>query len=487
MEVLKVWGRTRRTGKRPYNIKLKALKISFIILAMFMGILYSGCGEPSKAERDFIKEVEERGSRPPADYSLSKWPEESRILCGSAPYPDAKLLSAKIGEDGRCRICFTQVSVQGFLSWLQSFAGARWYLADMGAERGPRKLKISYKNGDLTLDFSKDGGENDWPEELPAEICAHTPYFPFGRFESIYETEMKDSSRAFICVYQRVSEGEMLQYENTLLGDGYVYNMNANERRWFTKGVYFAAPHLKTQNDSYSLLIGLYNTKTQLLWPEALPAGLRNMLPASACPCTISGQGNTYRIGFSGMHLHAAADWFSLLLERGWTFSDSATLQNPEKNLFLRIETYSFDESTLGVAVTDTAGAKLPVAAGGFEDGLKGYDFALTKGAYSAKDVKKGMQAEFGKGAVLADFKELKALYGKSAAGFFDACGIKAGDSVWVQYGKKEYRQKKRYYLLRPANVKSAGSVLQSFEGNTAVLKTSGTLKLRVLVKVKAK
>lgn len=455
-----------------------------IFLFVLLIVLYTaGCAQiREKEEPEIAGIIELKKSVDSFDYAASQWPADSRLICGSAPYPSASVLDCKIIKaDENCCVRFANVSMQEFISWLAGFAGARWHLAETGAVKGARKLNIAYKDNILQLDFEKSGGEGDWPDELPLELCAAVPYFRFGSFEQLFARQIENCKQAYVCVYKQVDEGSVLKYENTLLENGFTYKLNSNQRRYFEKGRFFVAPNLKETNNSYSVLIGEYKQAAQA-WPDGLSEELRNNLPAAGCACTVAKQGNAVRLAFNEMHLDDAACWFGALLNDGWEFSDSETMLNKETGLFMRIAEYAPGKNQLAVEISNVKSSPYRVTA--FDDGLKDFDFILTKAKYSAKDAKKGVAAEFGPGASVADWKELAAKYGNHANVFLDACGIAKGDSVWLALNKKEFKGKKHYLMKRP-NAKAGGTTLQRLKGNAAWLLLSDTAKQRVLAKVK--
>lgn len=473
-------GQDRRQAARA------AVKAGLICAVLLWTALFpAGCmqkGQAAETETTGIVEVKQAVDS--FDYASSKWPADSRLICGSAPYPAAGFLDCKVLSEGEsCRVRFGNVRMEEFLGWLSGLSDARWYLSEAGAVKGPRKINISYRENVLALDFTKAQGEGDWPEELPDGLCAGIPYFPYGKFDQLFEKPIDNCRRAYLCIYRQVSGDEALAYENMLLQNGFTYRENSNQRRYFEKGSFFVAPNIKETNNTFSVIIGEYNSAAPV-WPDGFDGNLKSALPPAGGSCTVSKQGNAVCIGFTDMHMDDTAAWFGALLKGGWTFYDGGNLENRERGLYLNIAEYAPAENRLAVEIANAKGSAYRVT--GFDDGQKDWDYVLTKAKYAAKDAKKGVSAEFGEGAALADWKELVQNYGKNANAFLDACGVAKGESVWTAYNKKESKGNKHYLLKRPGS-KAGGTALQRMIGNAAWLQLSGASKNRALAKIKAK
>jgi hypothetical protein len=119
-------------------------------------------------------------------------------------------------------------------------------------------------------------------------------------------------------------------------------------------------------------------------------------------------------------------------------------------------------------------------------DKLTDYTFALTEGYYGEYELEQAVVEEYGAGATVADFAEIKELYESDATGFLDAVGVAHNEDIWINNnGSGWYSQTRHYFLARlDGDLRSDFLSHGEFGGNTAWLGSWFDLELRVLVKV---
>jgi ferredoxin/predicted nucleic acid-binding Zn ribbon protein len=166
-------------------------------------------------------------------------------------------------------------------------------------------------------------------------------------------------------------------------------------------------------------------------------------------------------------------------------FFDSCFFEQAEKGA-LRVQTG--ESAKPGNMTEPDAGATPSPSNGGTEaaDTLTDYTFALTKGYYGEYELEQAVIEEYGAGATVADFAEIKELYETDAAGFLDAVGVAHNEDIWINNnGSGWYSQTRHYFLARlDGDLRSDFLSHGEFGGNTAWLGSWFDLELRVLVKV---
>jgi hypothetical protein len=112
------------------------------------------------------------------------------------------------------------------------------------------------------------------------------------------------------------------------------------------------------------------------------------------------------------------------------------------------------------------------------------YVFMLTKEYYSEQDAAAGVAKEYGDGAKMADWNDIKSLFGGEIKKFLLSVGAVSNEGIWIAYNGSEYDGTRHYFLAFIDGVTRDDFLKYDDMGDDAWLGSWYDLSLRVFCKI---
>jgi hypothetical protein len=112
------------------------------------------------------------------------------------------------------------------------------------------------------------------------------------------------------------------------------------------------------------------------------------------------------------------------------------------------------------------------------------YCFLLTKGYYSEQEAAAGAVKEYGDGAKMADWNDIKSLFGGEIKKFLLSVGAVSNEGIWIAYNGSEYDGTRHYFLAFIDGVTRDDFLKYDDMGDDAWLGSWYDLNLRVFCKI---
>lgn len=423
-------------------------------------------------------------------------------------------------EDGDEQASLTAKYGDASLSQVMDFMGFLaqdgWYLVENSAYKGARSLDITYSMDTRTLglNFTLDKNKAEWPPDvLTPYLDYQTPAFPFGQY--LYEEEHQESvggADSTMVVYEGVDQEDIGEYEQMLLDDGYVHGDDPNIE-FYEKGFCFVEIAFHEKSGQVGLFVGQYEISPVSLppWPsDELPEFLVRILSPVSAVITVTGGEDQIFVSAEKMSLNDLYGFFKASEEYyGWTaLSGKDEMIHQETGFGILVRSYDSDTQVWTLVIFDATqpnstqepdatpspdmtkqpdntqpSATVSPDDGDDEIGVTEFGYRVTKGRYSEKDAMMGVLEEYGQFAEMADWNDIKALYGDDITAFLDEAGVKVDVDVWVQYGGQRFDGDRHYFLAR-ISAPREDFLLYDKIGNKAWLGSWYGIEMPVLVKV---
>ncbi len=414
---------------------------------------------------------------------------------GKIPQRDT-VLSISCGFEG--------ISLRQLILLMEPLAEGRWLLRENTAVKGRRTLSFHYdsQTRSLQLGLAEEFEKPVWPDVLTPALSVRVPAFPFGAYVSSEPLTLEGRVDTVKLVYMDVSPSDVPSYGGTLAEAGWSSETLSDGSALYKDGTAFVTLRYVPETGQAEITVGSFLVfyAPPPPWPEPLPEAVRRLLPPVPAVCRAEASDGGYLCAAEGLTLSELYSFIqSAVRYDGWLMlSDEGVMTHAEPPLSLQIRSYSTQTGILAFSL-HAADAGLPTSgptelplptptappdAGLFDDGLTDVDFKLTQGAYSETDAARGVLEEFGQAADMADWNEIKALYGDRFDGFLNHLGVKTGEDVWVRYGGQESSGKRHFFLARVAGVPRQGFLKHDQAGEEAWLGSWYGISLRVLAKV---
>ena len=410
-------------------------------------------------------------------------------------------------KNGEEQILFSVTYEEITLAKVLDFEGKleqnRWLLSENSAYKGAVSLQISYSidTRALALDVVWDKNKPVWPDVLSPYLAYQTPAFPFGQYDYYEENQVSMGQDATLIVYTGADADQVAEYEQTLLDNGYVHGADS-AIDFYEKGTCFIEIAFHEQSGEVDLFVGQYEVFLVPLppWPDPLPEYLQRILPAVAAMLTVTGSEDGFFASAEEMSLgdlygfvKSAKDYY------GWSaLSDQNEMTHDESGFGLRMLSFDTETKTWTLTIYDavTSNSTLPpdvtptqttdatsTQTTGDEIGVTDFFYQVTQGRYSDQNAMMGVLDEYGQYAEMADWNDIKALYGDNMTTFLIEAGVEADNDVWVQCGGERYIGNRHYLLARPSAARSDFYIYDQV-GNEAWLGSWADIELPVLVKI---
>jgi hypothetical protein len=450
-----------------------------------------------KDKPELADETEPDAPSPTAENTPEAAPDESDILRDLQLPPEALQTQWQFFDDDEQQTLsahYADIGLWDTHDFLDALVQDNWLLRENSAYKGARSIAMAYDlaGRTLRLEFALLKHAPEWPEGILTPFLAYaTPPFGYGTFTSAASTEFL-SENATTLNYRDVSAADIISYEQQLTEAGFTFNEDRCQR-YYAKGLLFTSVSYHTTTQQAMVTVGERAVQYVPLPPWPLPDHLMRILPPVAAVMTATGADDGYFVSAEQVTLVDLHGFLSASLNHyDWTRLDGDSIQHAESGFVVKLLTYVSDSGlwTITIYNSDTGDPvqTLPpqTAQPTDEIGFSEFVYRVSSEAYSDQAAMAGVLEEFGQYGTLADWSEIKALYGSDIARFLDDVGVKPGEDVWVQQGGQARDGGRHYFLARISGQPRDNFLMYDSMGDEAWLGSWYDIELRVLTKVPA-
>jgi hypothetical protein len=464
---------------------------------VFCSIVLSACGNLNKLSElaDKVQTEETQASFEPTD--------ETDIV-GDVEFPPESQRAGWVFEDhgdvADLTAYYEDVTLKQAMEFMGSFSDGGWYLTDHYAYNGSRDADIYYSLDTQSLEivFTLVKGRPAWPKGTLTPYLQYltTPY-PYGTYAG---SEADGLGKAFSLTYEDTSFAELMNYLDRLQVMGYT----TDDGKTLMGNVNYVSYSYDYEKKTATITVGMRDIQMVPLppWPEPLPEHLVRLLPPVGGVIEVTGAEDGFFASAKDLSLSELYGFVSTAPRYGWSeLAGQDEITHADTGFALRFLSYDSRSNGMTLTIWNTQGGQ-PMTAGPEESAQPsrteqpsqpgqsvqtegGYKYALTQGKYGEQQVEAGILAEFGQGAELADFSEIKALFTSDIRAFLDRAGVQAHEDVWVQYdGDAYFGGQRHYFMERVSGAGSEGFLIHDRVGDEVWLGSWYGMQIRALVKV---
>jgi hypothetical protein len=271
---------------------------------------------------------------------------------------------------------------------------------------------------------------------------------------------------------------------------------------YFEKGACFIEIVYHKTSGQVGLYVGQHDIYEVPLppWPsDELPDFLVETLPPMAADITVTGHDDGFFVSAEQVSLNDLYKFIKAATQHhGWSeLSEEGEMVHNEIGFGMRMISFDTDAGHWTMTIFDASQPNSTLSPGdtqppsvtgipesGHDDiGITEFGYRVTTERYSEQDAMMGVLDEYGQYAEIADWNDIKTIYGDHIESFLEQAGVEVDDDVWVQYNGQSFDGKRHYFLARISAARE-GFKLYDNIGNVAWLGSWYGIEIPVLVKV---
>lgn len=244
------------------------------------------------------------------------------------------------------------------LDFMDSLSQEQWFLRNNSAYKGSCSLDISYSTEakQLSLDFTKNLDQTEWPEVLPPYLSYTTPVFCFGRFISSEKRTFPDTDSASMLIFEEVTAAQIAEYEKLLIDSGYLFDGEKDGQRFYKKDAWFVRLSFQAEKGLAAVIVGQFKIDVAALppWPDPLPEPIKRILAAVQAKHTVIETENGFTATAEDMSLSDLYGFSKASKDHyGWSeLTDKNEMIHADAGLVLKIVSFSTDKNILIITLS---------------------------------------------------------------------------------------------------------------------------------------
>ncbi len=450
---------------------MSRIRMSFMLaVALLFSLLFAASPVVSRAN----SEMTESETVAELTNCLALPDEGLRTGYGYEEYDDIVYLTLKYEGEGAV--------LSRLLGLLRSLEPCGWCFGEDDAFRYSRGLAISWRQEEgtagtmLSLRYKVLRDHlPEWPEGVPPCLANEIPAYPYGTCPNVATGREPLRDMEAVCMkYEDTGLGELREYETMLANHGFVLEQDSDSNL-FTRRDIFVVSHWEEDPGIVMLCLGWLPSPDPQLppWPEALPEWLREILPPVSAILHVTLGIGEYKVDAKNMSLRDLYKFYQEAHERyGWTEVEGTGIHHLDTDVWMKSYTYdpeswAWTAYIIGVQPHETEVPPTPTpspspspepprtrqpyvsptpASGrraregsylwyGETSTGEPYEIALTDGSCDENEVTATVQEEFADSAMVADWLELKRLYGDMLPYALNRIGLGNEQCAWLSVG----------------------------------------------------
>ncbi len=405
-----------------------------------------------------------------------------------------------MGDVAKLTAYYEDITLAQAMDFLGGLEAGGWYLTGHYAYKGARSADIYYSMGTRSLQtaFTLVKGTPAWPDGTLTPYLAYlTTPFPYGTFAGCEED---GTGKAFTLTYEDTGSAELIRYMDTLLAMGYT----TDDGKTLMDETTYVSYSYDYETKTATITVGLQDIQMVPLppWPEPMPENLAGLLPPVGAVISVTGSEDGFYAKAEDLSLSELYGFVSSAPKYGWSaLTDQNEMTHAESGFTLRFLSYESQTGIMTLTIWNTEGGEPQTGnieeseqatqseqtqdEGLSEETEESYQYVLTQGKYGESGLDAAIKAEYGEDAQLADFLEIKALFGNDFPAFLDRIGMQVHEDVWVGYAGDEYFGDERHYFMeRMSGTSRDDFMIQDQVGDEAWLGSWYGMQLRALAKI---
>ena len=264
----------------------------------------------------------------------------------------------------------------------------------------------------------------------------------------------------------------------------------------YEKGIFFVQIVFDEQKGTAEINVGQHSIAAVPLppWPDPIPNHLKQILPPVAAVIDVTGAEDGFLSAVEQVSIEDVHNFVRAAEEHyGWSvLSAQNEMIHDASGFGIRMLSFDADAGTWTLTIFDATMPGTTLSPDTAETqppddtiGVTEFGYRVTQGRYGEQEAMMGVLEEYGQFAEMADWSDIKAMYGDDMTAFLDSAGVEIGNDVWVQYDGYRFDGDRHYFLARPSGPRE-GFLLYDQVGDEAWLGSWHGIEMPVLVKVSA-